>query len=144
MRATVRTTWPGIDRRKLALVASGTLVAGIIATATLTLSDIGSDESHPSSAAIAVVEPVHRPTDRGVAVPWPSSASQPSNGTAYLDANGLPIVPIVALDHPAVDRAEQMRRYMIESFARRDATQANTSDRTTWTFFPGHEGFTSQ
>jgi hypothetical protein len=133
MQATGRTTWFGIDRMKLTLVAAGILVTGMTATAALSLIDISGNEADTSPAVSAAVEPVHRPTDRGVGLPWENSVLGANGGTENLEANGLPIAPIEAPDTVTVDRADQMTQYTIDG--------AEMSDDANWFAFPGHEGF---
>jgi hypothetical protein len=128
MQATVRTTWFGIDRMKFTLVAAGILLSGITATATLSLTDDGGDEGRSASRDIAVVEPAHRPMERGAGLAWQHNMSRAGNDTEALEANGLPIAPHAASDS-SLDRADQMARFF-------DAKLTVTR-----TYFPGHAGF---
>ena len=95
MQATVQTTWFGIDRIKLTLVATGILVTGLTATTVLSLTDINGDEARSSARDIAIVEPAQRPMDRGGIRTWERGTSPASTDTSTLEANGLPIAPAV-------------------------------------------------
>ena len=140
MQATVHTTWFGIDRIKLALVAAGVLVSSIAVTSTISLTDVGGDEANSRAQDVAVVEPAHRPTDRGAGLAWQHNVSWASNGTEALEANGLPIAPHTAADS-SLDRADQLAQFFEAKLARQAALEAPAWDHATWTASPGHAGF---
>jgi hypothetical protein len=92
MQATVQTTRFGIHRIKLALVAAGVLSSTIVGAVALTWIDGGETAvPGPTSTSLMVQHSQHRYFEIG---PYPTMRNERA-GTAYLEANGLPVAPVV-------------------------------------------------
>jgi hypothetical protein len=92
MQATVQTTRFGFNRIKLALVAAGVLSITIVGAVVLTWIDGGETAVQAQTSTTLTMQPSqHRYFEIG----QPATMRNERAGTAYLEANGLPVAPIV-------------------------------------------------
>ena len=101
MQATTHASGFGINRIKLALVAAGIVVSSVIAIAGLSqtgaLPGIGGNDTVSLNATAADAQQRTLAMDRAEFTEWQLSMAAAEASTAYLEVNGLPIAPAVAL-----------------------------------------------
>jgi hypothetical protein len=92
MQSTVQTTRFGIDRIKLALVAAGVLTSTVVGAAALTWID-GGETAVPAQTSTTLT--MQHGQHRYFEIDQSSTMRNEHAGTAYLEANGLPVAPVV-------------------------------------------------